>query len=349
MRRASRPRIYAGLCLRALASAQAFVGLCSGTATAFDCKLAKSPPEKALCADPAAKAADDAMSAAFAQVRRTADSRQGAALLANQRHWLASRNASCTGESAPAACLRREDEARTQALTARPLAGPGTPDPLVPAVVARAGTKTAYAVDLFLYRFPSPKTPAETALNAAIDKIIADAPTATDDASGSLSYSYSGTASIAYASDKLLSLAIEMFEFSGGAHGNSTNQNITIDMVTGRLLGLDDLVAKSKQAEVGKLCSPQLASQLKQKLVQDGQDPDKDAEAKASLKELTDGAADGIGSVTSQLANWAFHEHDATIDFSPDEIAPHALGGFTCTLPFERLRPLIKPGAPLPG
>ena len=343
------PGMFAGFCWRALMLTSVLPVLWPGTVRAFDCKLAKGLLEKALCADPAAKSADDAMSAAFSEVKRSLDPRQAAALLTNQRHWLSSRNTACTGESAPAACLLHQDDARTQALSAQPLAGPGTPQRLVPMIVERAGDKTTYEVDLFLYRFPAPKSAAETALNAAVDKLVADAPTATDDASGSTTYSYSGTAGIAYASGKLLSLAIDMFEFTGGAHGNSSNRNINLDMVSGRPLTLDDLIQKPKQAEVAKLCSAQVAAQMKQKLVEDGQDPEKDADAKASLKDLTDGAAAGIGAVTSQVSNWAFHDHAATIEVSPDEIAPHALGGFTCTLPYDLLRPLTRPGAPLPG
>ena len=200
-----------------------------------------------------------------------------------------------------------------------------------------------------MYRFPDPNSAAEKSLNAAMDKIVGDAPTATDDDSGAMTYSYSGSASIAYASDKLLSLAVQMFEFTGGAHGSDTNRNVAIDMASGRTLGFDDLIQKPKQGDFRKLCAAQITTQMKQKLVEDGQDPDKDAEAATSLKDLVAGSADGIATVTPQFTNWAFHDHEATVEYNADEIAPHALGSFTCTLPYDQLRPLTKPDFPLPG
>ena len=332
-------------------SATVLVLAMSGTtsALALDCKLARSVLDRAICGDASALAADKAMTDSFTRLRAKLDAKQATALLANQRQWLTQRNGLCGDDKAgPAACARRESETRARALDARPVSGPGTPDALTPAIVATAGTKKTYAIDIFLYRFAMPKTAGEKRLNADVQAIIANAPKATEDSSGTLTYSFSRTGTLTYASDKLLSLRVEGYTFSGGAHGESTSDNINIDMASGRNLSFDDLIAVPRQKEVIGLCAAQVAAQLKQRLVDAGDYSETNAEAKANLKGLIDGSVEGVEAVTSQLSHWSFTADTATVDYDIDQLAPHVLGAFSCSFPAAQLRPLVKPGFPLP-
>ena len=68
------------------------------SALAFDCKRAASPSEKAICADPAALAADADLSKAFEALRAAADPRARAQLVAAEVAWLTRRDGDCADQ-----------------------------------------------------------------------------------------------------------------------------------------------------------------------------------------------------------------------------------------------------------
>jgi uncharacterized protein len=80
------------------------VGLMSVTAVAwgasFDCKLAKTPQEKAICASPKLSAADDEMSAAYKAWMTAAPASMKTEILADQRTWLRKTARQCAGDAA---------------------------------------------------------------------------------------------------------------------------------------------------------------------------------------------------------------------------------------------------------
>lgn len=320
-------------------------------ALAFECGKAKSKVERAICADPATKASDDALNDAFATLRGRIDAPQRTALLANQRRWLKKRDGACISETPPngaSACLRGENETRIRALAGRPDAGPGLGDALVPVFVERVGTKKTYEVSLMLYRYAGPPSPAGTRLNALTDAEIARAPTRTDDDSGTFTFSSDRQARITYASDRLLSVLVTGYEFSGGAHGQSTSSAVNLDMRAGRELAIGDLLAAKELAQVQGWCRTDIAAELKTRIRDSGEDPDKDADAKASLADLVKQAAEPIDKTVADMTSWSFGGEAATITFVSDVIGPHVLGEFTCTLPYGKLRPVAKASFPLP-
>ena len=82
----------------------------SAHAASFDCKLAKSPREKAICADPKLSAADSALAAKYEKLRRTLSPKSFSAILADQREWL--RLLGCSEK----ACLLQAYEERAEEL-----------------------------------------------------------------------------------------------------------------------------------------------------------------------------------------------------------------------------------------
>jgi uncharacterized protein len=323
----------------------------AGGALAFDCAAAKSKVEKTICADPGAKAADDAMSAAFSTLRPTLEAAGSKALLANQRAWLKGRDEACLApdlKGTMAACLQDQDKARVRVLAATPDAGPGVPGRLVPVFVERPAAKRAYQVSVQLYRFAKAATPAETAFNAAVDKMLAAIPTQVEDARDGMSYSYERKATLTFGSDRLLSMAVTGWEFSGGAHGNSIASTLNLDLRGGRMFTDDDLMAPAQRAEVTKLCVTQVGDDLKSRLKDSGDDPDKDAESKKSFAGTLTDMETGIADTVKGIDNWSFGASAATVTFVQDSTAAHVYGGFSCEVPYATLKPLVKPGFPLP-
>ena len=109
----------------ATASAALAAGLVfAPSAFAFDCAKAATPVEKAICDDPALKAADDAMGAAYADVARRVSAEQKPMLKGNQLAWLKRRDEMCMWQDGPARteCLLNETNQRADFL--RALAAP---------------------------------------------------------------------------------------------------------------------------------------------------------------------------------------------------------------------------------
>ena len=100
-----------------------------------ECARAKTPAEKAICGDPKLRDADAAMSRAYAALKSALPQDQQAALLADQRQWVARRDRWCSDKQGPAldACLWRETETRRRFLAGEgPNVAPDAPH-LVPA------------------------------------------------------------------------------------------------------------------------------------------------------------------------------------------------------------------------
>jgi uncharacterized protein len=305
-------------------------------AYAFDCAAARSKSEKAICSATDAKAADDAMNDAFSRFKATSEAVTAKALLANQRDWLKTRNSTCTAD---AGCFRLADQARVRTLTGQPEAGPGTTSRLTPVFVERPGSKATYSVSLLLYRFADAKSAGEKLFNAATDAIIKEAPVKTDDTSGTFSYSYDRKSEIAYGSDRLLSIATSAFDFTGGAHGQSNIAVLNLDLSVGRELKMADFLDKKALDSLTTTCKSQISGQLKDRLKGEGLDLDPD-----TLKT----ASDGVASTMAELTVWRFGNATVTVLFGEDTVAAHAIGAFTCDIPYTQLRPLVRSGFPLP-
>ena len=118
-------------------------------AQSFDCTKARTPSERAICAQPSLGALDRAVADAYAAALARPDA-NAAALQASEQAWLRSRDAKCSpparGHASLAACLSAALTARLTALTpaampAETANGPATPaqaapPPVTPAPVA---------------------------------------------------------------------------------------------------------------------------------------------------------------------------------------------------------------------
>ena len=334
----------------ALVSATTLVGLAIGApAFAFDCKKGVSPIEKATCADTAAKESDDAMSSSFAALKAKLDPDQVKMLLADQRSWLKSRAADFVGTDVGkrGAFITNYNMSRAKALAGQAEAGPGLAAPLSPVFVDRAGSPKGYEVRVMLYRSGSSRK-IET-----LDRLTAEAlskiPKAVEDPQDGLSYSYELRDKITYGDGSLLSIVRTGWQFDGGAHGQSSTRGFNIDLGGGRMFEMSDFLSTQGLKDVTNLCRTQLRKQGKDKLgeARDGGTPPTADERKADAQSIAD-VETAAGPLIANLGSWHFEASRAVIDFDADTIAPHALGGFECEIPFEVLKGRVKAGFPLP-
>jgi len=83
----------------AAAAATVLTSIAPRRAAAMNCQAASTRQEKAICADPTAKAADEQMAEAFAVLRSQISGPDRDALVTDQRHWITTRNEMCGYDS----------------------------------------------------------------------------------------------------------------------------------------------------------------------------------------------------------------------------------------------------------
>ena len=306
---------------------------------ALDCKQASNEAEKAICATPAALAADAEMNKAYGALRALLDSAQRAALAKAQAAWLSQRDGDCHGKHGAdlGVCLADETGKRSRFLNAAPEAGPGYPGKLVPFFRMEKGGKGKTDVDVQAFRFARPASGAERALNAAVDKSLGDIrqPQPGDHSD---TYAFGLTMTFAYASPHLLSAHAEVYADLGGAHPSSDSLDINVDPHGARELVFDDLVDKAGAQKIFAHCFDQALAAKKE---HEGDDANLDA---AAMKDLHS----DVAAATGKLTTWGFGAKSATVTYNFYSVGARWEGPFSCEVPYAFLRPLAKPRFPLP-
>lgn len=313
--------------LRTGVPALGLVLMAGAPASAFDCAKAGTPMEKAICADPVAKASDDAMESAFNSLRAALTGPQKQAALDDQRAWLKERNENCGKEKTPASCAADSNGARTRVLTARPESGPGTKSRLIPVFIRQGGSRDKVEVDVQLYKFADPATPGERLLNARADEIAAKIDFKKDEPDDR-SWSHEESWSISYASPVFLSIWSTGYDYSGGAHGGASGTGIHVDLRSGRIVGFSDLFDAKAASEIDKRCVKQIkAEKVERGNGDDGDDPD---------------LAKKVSEVVKDLGNWSIKETQASVYFGQYSVGSYAEGVYGCDLPIAELNKLSK-------
>ena len=314
--------------------------LAAGPALAFDCAKATTKSEKAICADPVARAADAAMAQAFVDAIANVSPSDKAAAVAAQGRWIGERDNACAEEKGAklAACLAKESAARRAFLAAEPEAGPGAPGRLAPKFRIEKGSLTKADLDLQLLRFPAPETPAERAFDAAVDNGVGALDNPEKGDAPPTPYAYQRTMRLLYASPRLISAQLWGYDSSGGAHPNSFTVAINILVEEGRAAKFDDLLDAKAAQKVFAHC---LKSVIAQKKEREGPDAPSDAQAMSDL-------AKQVAEATGRIEAWTFGAQAATVTYDPYAVGAYAEGAFDCDVPYAMLKPLAKPGFPLP-
>ncbi len=325
--------------IRALPLGAALVASAAAPALALDCQRASTASEKAICADPAALAADADLGKAFDAVRAGLDAKARLQLVAAQVAWLSLRNSNCAEEKGAAlgTCLARETRSRIAFLSGAPEAGPGASGRLAPTFHMQKGAKGRTDVDVQLLKFVDAATPAERAFNAAVDHLTNDLENPGKDDPLADQWSYTWSMRLAYASPKLISAHADGDSFMGGAHPNSYSVNVNVDVARGREATFADLVDMPAAQKIFALCLKQVRDQKSAR----EDTPDDDADAAKTL-------AKSVAEATGDLKAWSFGSDAATVAYDPYAVGAYVEGAFSCSVPYATLRPLARPDFPLP-
>ncbi|NWH09345.1 MAG: DUF1311 domain-containing protein [Alphaproteobacteria bacterium] len=328
-----------------LALVAIFLAASTGGAAAIDCAKAKSGIEKAICADPAVKAADDAMAATYQDMLGRLDASAAAMLKDNQLQWLKLREDRCSGTAADALsrCLIAVSEERARYLSGMPQSGPGiTPSPM-PATLSRAESKTQCGAEVATYVFPQDGAPGLAVFNQAIDALSKNleaeygARMAEEEGFEYHCY-YALDTHFTFTSPVLIAAANDISMYTGGAHGMYSSQSLIIDVAKGRTLVFGDVFPEAAQGPIAAMCS---ASLLEEKRARLGGMGMSDAEIVTEMA----GYDETVGKAVPDFSRWMIYADRAEIYFGPYELGSYAEGPYTCTIPAAELAKLATSGS----
>jgi uncharacterized protein YecT (DUF1311 family) len=305
----------------------------SASAAGIDCGKAQSAVEKAICAGPKLKAADDAMSTVYDKLHGAADVAGKEALRLSQRRWISQREGCAEPDAADITpCIAQSTAGRTAVLTARPETGPGDGADLTPWFVQKEGKTGAWDIGFDLVRFAKPETAGEALFNRQAEALLAPAlienstlGTATEKVRADRIYAYAVSLTPTFASKRFISALAEGYENRGGAHPNQWSRAINVDLAGGRIASFGDLFPREAAGIFAKLCTDQLIATRRARTQDAGQN-------------LDEGADEVILPHVRDLENWSIHADKATILFDAYLIGPYAEGPYSCDLGTEVIK-----------
>jgi len=130
---------------------------------------------------------------------------------------------------------------------------------------------------------------------------------------------------------KIYVYGIERFVYMGGAHGLETRNYYNYDLKTGKALTENDLFNSNYEAELSEI--------IKKRIVEESKEMKETKETEPILDlEDTDFWSDSI------KPNGNFYITDESINyvFNPYEIAPYYMGQTEVSIPFNRLKNILK-------
>jgi uncharacterized protein YecT (DUF1311 family) len=310
-------------------------------ASAIDCGSANGATEKAICSDPKAVSADQALGKAYAGLRKSLPEQEAAALRQAQLEWIHDRDSACAADNAVkqlSACLAEKSGERQRFLEGKPRAGDVSQSLFRPVFIfrpARGGSAKLSITGLKFAGGGAWQSKIDARIDKAIKDAMSDAEVARDNPGNKDGYFVELAIDVAYASPRLISVQLESSSFVGQAHPNYGTTNINIDPTSGRELTFNDLLDEAAARPVFEFCRAEVAKQKKAR----ADDPDhwKDD---VGLQETAEG--------TKDLSSWRFNASSADVDYGA-----YGFGGYgqcmcSCTIPYAMLRPEAKKAFPLP-
>jgi uncharacterized protein YecT (DUF1311 family) len=332
-----------------IAAALAAAAGLANPALAFDCAKATTTVEKDICASPELKAADDAMSAAYAAALPRLAKAQQAQLKSNQRAWLKQRNDNCSyGEPAERSqCLLDKTRERTAFLTGKPETGPGFARTLVPHVVSRAQSKTKCRAEMAVSKFgdAAPRS-GEALFDMRMDRLLAgleaDNGERTVEPDFEYDCEYEGGSNLTYGSPDLIAAHVSYYVYAGGAHGNGNTVGIIVDLKNAREPAYKDVFPAAATAKLVASCAEAIRADKMTRFA-DPTDPESEATVKAQVDEDMKTYAGTIAEGVQDFSNWLVYDDRAEVYFAPYAIGSYAEGDYTCALPKALLQKAAGP------
>ncbi|WP_421998028.1 lysozyme inhibitor LprI family protein [Reyranella sp.] len=292
----------------------------AGAQTGLDCARAATPVERAICGNAELLAADRAVSASYAALRRKLGGAAREHLAADQARWLANRERACVGEPADVEdCLMGRDRDRAALLV---LLADGDYPFVSEQAIVRSGEARGipYGIDASYPQFDG--TQADfTAVNRKLATATAQAvarvvpgPDADNGGGTPPEWRYEQAFTLYRPSDWTISVALVWESYTGGTHSTIGMSGTLVDLRTGAAVLPAD-VFKPGDAWLRELARL----------------------ARADLK------VPKLADMLKDTGRYIFLDDRLELSFNQYEGGP-----FTLTVPYEQLKTFLRPDGPIP-
>jgi hypothetical protein len=139
------------------------------------------------------------------------------------------------------------------------------------------------------------------------------------DLAGLQNYEFLKNGSVIYNKNNILSVACEVYNYTGGAHGINNMEFIHFDLNTGQQFDLDKLFDEQEKRELVKMVSNQCEEMKKAK--------DKDLFEESTIESCD---------------NFYFDDDNFYFLYNPYEIGPYSAGYITIKISIKDIKPLIR-------
>jgi uncharacterized protein len=303
----------------------------------FDCAKASNVIERAICKDPELAKADREMAAAYTSLSDRLSGPAKEHLAKDQVRWIVDRNQGCGRDKDEIEdCLKRRYATRLDNFKAfaegiYPFVGTQS--------IYKNGTvgKVSYAIDI---RYP--QFEGTTADFGTVNRVFADdarksANEATPKADSGvgdrpLPWSYEQGFALYRPGPDAVTVAVDYYGFSGGAHGYGATLCVLIDLGTGKSVGPQGVFAAGDQwlKELVRLVGADLKKQFVEKPGFD------DALEPANLTKLLRDAS-----------RYCYRRGKLELIFNAYEVGPYASGPYQVEIPYDRLKSLLRANGPV--
>ena len=302
----------------------------------FDCTKASNAIERAICENPALARADREMTAAYSALSAKLVGPAKDHLAKDQVGWIGNRNHACAGDSdAIADCLKVRYAARTANLR---VFADGVYPFISERAIYKAGKvgKITYSIDTRYPQFDGP-----TADFSVVNRTFAaDAKKSDEEATPKpdsgvereQTWSYEQAFALHRPSSSAVTVAINFYGYSGGAHGFGGTACVLVDLHTGRAVEPGGVFSPGDAWQ--KLMVGIVTADLKKQFVKNpGFD---DALEPASLAKML-----------RDPSHYCWRADRLELIFNAYDVGPYSAGAYQVMVPYSRLRPLFRIDGPL--
>jgi uncharacterized protein len=300
----------------------------------FDCAKALSAIERAICKNPELAKADREMAAIYSALAAKLAGPAKDHLAKDQLRWVGNRNRACGGNAdAITNCLKVRYAARTENLK---VLADGVYPLISEHAVYKAGKvgKIVYSIDI-----QYPQFDATTANFSAINRLYADdaAKSAKEstpgaDAAGDLAWSFEQGFMLFRPSAHALTVSLDYYGFSGGAHGFGGTVCTLVDLRTGKQAEPADVFAAGEGwlKEMIRLVGADLKKQfVKNPGFDDALEPAK------------------LGELLNDGTHYCWRRGKLELIFNPYDVGPYSAGAYQVDISPAQYRTLLRADGPL--
>jgi len=302
----------------------------------FDCAKASNAIERAICKDPELAKADRDMAATYTALIAKLGGAAKDDAVKDQARWIAERNRACAVDTDGVdVCLKRRYKARTANLRAY---AEGSYPFVSQQTLIKNGRlgKITWSYDITYPQFDG--TAADfSAVNArfatAAKKAAEDAtPKADSGPDREQTWTYEQDYKLYRPSAHAVTVAVDFYGFSGGAHGYGATHCTLVDLRSGKAVGPDGVFAAGD--DWLKTLIPIVAADLKKQFVD-----------KPGFDDALE--PENLAKLLREPRHYCWHPKQLELIFNAYEVGPYVSGPFEVDIPYDKLRPLLRADGPI--